>query len=201
MSAGEVVLGLLVEQPGTCYQLDKLLAERLGSAQFARGTAASAVRRLLQRELVRPADDQDDTGLHAVGGRKKTVYEATPAGVEHFKRWLRTSTQTPSVREELNAKIAFCGPRDLPRMIEIVREGELACAQRLQELNREMRLEAQAPVTDRWTRLMRLLARSGEVAWWDARIKWLQGMRLFLEKEAPRWRGAPGSGPPRPPAR
>ena len=111
-------------------------------------------------------------------GRKKTVYEATPAGVEHFRRWLRASTQTPPVREELHAKIALWGPEDLPRLIEIVREAEMACAQQLQGLNRRMRFER-----ERRRRMRRvgadkgLIVMSGEVTWWDARIKWLQDMR------------------------
>ena len=76
-------------------------------------------------------------------GRRKTVYEPTPAGVEHFRRWLRASTQTPPVREELHAKIALWGSEDLSRLIEIVREAEMACTQQLQELNRRTRAERQ----------------------------------------------------------
>ena len=125
MSAGEIVLGLLIEQPDTCYHLDKRIAERLGSAQFSRGAASRAVERLLERKLVRPADVEERPELRVVDGRKKTVYEATPSGVDHFERWLRASTQTPPVREELHAKIALWGAAELPRLIEIVREAEL----------------------------------------------------------------------------
>ena len=136
MSAGEIVLGLLIEQPDTCYQLDKRIAERLGSAQFSRGAASRAVERLLERKLVRPADIEERSELRVVGGRKKTVYEITPSGVDHFERWLRSSTQTPPVREELHAKIALWGSAELSRLIEIVREAEMACTLRLQDLNR-----------------------------------------------------------------
>src|SRR4029077_5825901 len=125
MSAGEIVLGLLTEHPATSYPLDKRIAERLNSAQFSRGAASRAVERLLERKLVRPADVEDRPELRVVDGRKKTVYEATPAGVEHFERWLRASTRTPPVREELHAKIALWGSGELPRLIEIVREAEV----------------------------------------------------------------------------
>lgn len=194
MSAGEIVLGLLVEQPDACYQLDKRMAERLGSAQFSRGSAAGAVKRLLERDLIRPVERAERADLRVVDGRKKTVYEPTPAGVEHFKRWLRASTQTPPVREELHAKMAFWGSDDLPRLIEIVREAEIACVQQLQELNRRTRFERQAASTSEWAQTMHLIVMTGEVMWWDARIKWLQDMRLYLEKQCEHNEGRFGSG-------
>ncbi len=186
MSASEIVLGLLIERPDACYQLDKRIAERLGSAQFSRGSAAGAVKRLLERDLVRAVDEERAVGaggLRAIDGRRKTVYEATPAGVEHFRRWLRSSTQTPPVREELHAKIALWGQDDLSRLIEIVREAELSSMLALQELNRRTREERQLPEASDWELKMQLIVSAGEVSWWDSRIKWLQDMRLYLEKE------------------
>ncbi len=194
MSAGEVVLGLLIERPDTCYQLDKRMAERLGSAEFSRGAAAGAVKRLLERDLVRPSEREERADLRVVDGRRKTVYEPTPAGVEHFRRWLRASTQTPPVREELHAKIALWGSEDLSRLIEIVREAEMGCAQQLQELSRRTRLEREAADAGEWARTMRLIAMNGEVLWWDARIKWLQDVRLYLEKQRERQRDPAGLG-------
>jgi DNA-binding PadR family transcriptional regulator len=194
MSGGEIVLGLLVERPDTCYQLDKRLGELLGSAQFSRGTAARAVRRLLERELIRPARSERPERLAVVDGRRKTVYEPTPSGAEHFRRWLRASTQTPPVREELHAKIALWGAEDLPRLIEIVREAELACVQRLQELNRRARSRAQV-APDQWEHIKQLIVVSAEVSWWDARIKWLQDIGQYLEREGERRAriGGPGA--------
>jgi DNA-binding PadR family transcriptional regulator len=195
MSGGEIVLGLLVERPDTCYQLDKRLGELLGSAQFSRGTAARAVRRLLERELIRPAQTERPERLSMVDGRRKTIYEPTPSGVEHFRHWLRASTQTPPVREELHAKIALWGAEDLPRLIEIVREAELACVQRLQELNRRARSRAQV-VPDEWEHIKQLIVVSAEVSWWDARIKWLQDIGQYLEREGERRARTGGSGAP-----
>lgn len=194
MSAGEIVLGLLIEQPDACYQLDKRMAERLGSAQFSRGVAAGAVKRLQERDLVRPVECEDEVGLRVVDGRKKTVYEATPAGVEHFRAWLRASTQTPPVREELHAKIALWGSEDLSRLIEIVREAEMSCTAQLQELNRRTRLERQGTETSEWERTMQLIVTAGEVTWWDSRIKWLQDVRRYLERERGRQQAVSGTG-------
>jgi DNA-binding PadR family transcriptional regulator len=197
MSAGEIVLGLLIEQPDTCYHLDKRIAERLGSAQFSRGAASRAVERLLERKMVRPANVEGRPELRAVDGRKKTVYETTPSGVDHFERWLRASTQTPPVREELHAKIALWGSAELPRLIEIVREAELACTLQLSDANREMRAERQAQDTSDWERTMQLIVSAGEATWWDARIRWLQNVRVYLEREHARRQSqaGPGRGP------
>ncbi|MGP8241632.1 MAG: hypothetical protein ACLQQB_07690 [Solirubrobacteraceae bacterium] len=204
MSAGEIVLGLLLERPDTCYQLDKRMAERLGSAQFSRGAAAGAVRRLQERDLVRPAEPQarvidrgatvSPIGQRVVDGRRKTVYEPTPAGAEHFRRWLRASTQTPPVREELHAKIALWGSEDVSRLIEIVREAEMSCTLQLQELNRRARLERQDTEASEWEREMQLIMIAGEVTWWDSRIKWLQDVRRYLERERGRRQATSGSG-------
>lgn len=201
MSAGEIVLGLLIEQPDTCYHLDKRIAERLGSAQFSRGAASRAVERLLERKLVRPADVQARPELRVVDGRKKTVYETTPSGVDHFERWLRASTQTPPVREELHAKIALWGSAELPRLIEIVREAELTCTLQLGDANREMRAERQANDASDWERTMQLIVSAGEATWWDARIKWLQNVRMYLEREHARRQSQAGPQRRRAPAR
>ncbi|HEY2537366.1 MAG TPA: hypothetical protein VGI24_10335 [Solirubrobacteraceae bacterium] len=201
MSAGEIVLGLLIEQPDTCYHLDKRIAERLGSAQFSRGAASRAVERLLERKLVRPADVEAQSELRAVDGRKKTVYETTPSGVDHFERWLRASTQTPPVREELHAKIALWGSAELPRLIEIVREAELACTMQLSDANREVRADRDTSEVSEWERTMQLIVSAGEATWWDARIKWLQNVRVYLEREHARRQSEAGPQRRRAPAR
>jgi DNA-binding PadR family transcriptional regulator len=189
LSAGEAVLGLLIEQPGNSYQLERRLEARFGSAQFAHGTAYQAVKRLSKQGLIRALDgDQPIMAARAeASGLPATAYEATAAGVEHFDHWLRASTSTPPVREELHAKIAFCGPDDLPRMIEIVREAELACAAQLEDLNARMRRERRLAGEDEWRRLMGVIATAGDAAWWDARIKWLQALRQYLQREGQRF--------------
>jgi DNA-binding PadR family transcriptional regulator len=190
LSAGDAVLGLLVEAPANSYQLERRLETRFGAAQFAHGTAYQAVKRLSGQGLIRQAvvAKPSAPNLHSAGSLPATVYEPTPRGVEHFRRWLRASTSMPPVREELLAKIAFCGPADLPRMIEIVRDAELACTAQLNELNARMRQQHRLAGDDRWRRLMGLIVAAGDAAWWDARIRWLQELRRFLQREGQRYR-------------
>ena len=195
LSAGEAVLGLVIEQPGNSYQLERRMERRFGSAQFAHGTAYQAVKRLSKQGLIRVVDqDQSPQSVSAeVGGLPATTYEATVAGVEHFGDWLSASTAMPPVREELHAKIAFCGPADLPRMIEIVRESELACATQLESLNERMRRERRLSGDDAWRRLMGVIVTAGDAAWWDARIRWLQALRQYLQRERQRYEAEQGT--------
>jgi DNA-binding PadR family transcriptional regulator len=202
LSAGDAVLGLLIEEPANTYQLERRLERRFGSSDFAHGTAYHAVRRLAEQGLIRPR--AGDAPVPQVS-QPMTVataihYEATPNGVKHFRSWLRASTATPPVREELLAKVAFCKPADLPRMVEIVRDAELACTARLNELNQRMREERLRAGDDAWRRLMTLIVTAGDVAWWDSRIKWLQDLRSYLQREGKRYQAehGPGFSSPRP---
>lgn len=196
LSAGDAVLGLVIERPANSYQLERRLESRFGSAGFAHGTAYQAVRRLSGRGYIRPTDTEEAVQPEppAPGPLPATVYEATPQGVERFRRWLRASTSTPPVREELLAKISFCGPADLPRMIEILRDAELACAAELKQLNERMRAERLAAGDDAWRRLMTLIVTAGDVAWWDSRIKWLGELRSYLQREGQRYQAGTGTG-------
>jgi DNA-binding PadR family transcriptional regulator len=192
LSAGEAVLGLVIELPGNSYQLERRLDGRFGSAQFGHATAYHALKRLAKQGLIRPVGDsrppaQADANARAEAGEPATVYEATEAGVAHFRDWLLAATATPPLREELQAKIAFCGPRDLSRMIQIVREAELACAAQLEDLNERMRRERRLQGDDPWRRLMGMIVTAGDVAWWDARIRWLQALRQYLQREGQRY--------------
>ena len=178
-------MGLLIEQPGNSYQLERRLERRFGSAQFAHGTAYQAMKRLSKQGLISAIEGDGSAVLeHAKAGYlPTTAYEATAKGVEHFERWLRASTSTPAVREELLAKIAFSGPADLPRIIEIVREEEMTCAARMEDLKDRTLRARRLAGDDEWGRPMGMIATAADAAWWDARIKWLQTLRHYLQRE------------------
>jgi DNA-binding PadR family transcriptional regulator len=202
LSAGEAVLGLVIELPGNSYQLERRLEGRFGSAQFGHATAYHALKRLTKQGLIRPVEDPSSPAEPSGAATEElagTTYEVTPEGVAYFKHWLRAASATPPVREELQAKISFCGPEDLPRMVEIVREAELACAAQLEDLNERMRRQRRLEGDDPWRRLMGMIVTAGDVAWWDSRIKWLQALRQYLQNEGQRYAAerGPVSSPPR----
>ena len=76
-------------------------------------------------------------------------------------------------------KIALCRPRNVPRLIDVVAGQELVCLGRLQDLKR---LGEEAASSRDWSSLMGTLAAEAEVAFWNARIEWLQNARELLEQ-------------------
>jgi DNA-binding PadR family transcriptional regulator len=168
-SASEVALGLVIERPATSTRVAQRLNERLGSTQFAVQTVSRALKRLEDQEFV-----------CLVGGE----YVATSRGIEHFRDWLSASLPLPPVREELLAKVALCRAEDLPRLIGVVRDSELACVVMVGDLNRRVCEERRVVdgVTE-WRRRARVVVMGGDLAWWEARMVWLQNLRGGLEEE------------------
>jgi DNA-binding PadR family transcriptional regulator len=178
MSAKHAVLGLVIERPGYGYQLAQRLDERFGSSGFAPSGVYSALDQLSRDELVRSAGEMGAGPARRAAPR--TIYEATEEGIDHFEAWMLDPSPAPPLRDELHMKIALCRPRNLSRLIEMVGGQELVCLGRLQDLKR---LSEEVSASSReWSRLMRLLAAEAEVAFWDARIEWLQNARELLEQ-------------------
>jgi DNA-binding PadR family transcriptional regulator len=193
MSAKHAVLGLVIERPGYGYQLAQRLDERFGSSGFAPSGVYSALDQLSRDELVRSAGEMGAGPARRAAPR--TIYEATEEGVEHFETWMLDSSPAPPLRDELHMKIALCRPRNVPRLIEIVAAQELVCLGRLQDLKR--RTDEAASSRREWSNLMATLAAEAEVAFWNARIEWLQNARELLEQlrdehETPRLGLIPG---------
>ncbi len=178
MSAKHAVLGLVIERPGYGYQLAQRLDERFGSSGFAPSGVYSALDQLSRDELVRSAGE-----LGAGPARRaapRTIYEATEEGVDHFEAWMLDPSPMPPLRDELHMKIALCRPRNVPRLIDMIAGQELVCLGRLRDLKH---LADEVPGSPRdWSRLMGVLAAEAEIAFWNARIEWLQSARELLEQ-------------------
>jgi DNA-binding PadR family transcriptional regulator len=191
---GEVILGLLAEEPSCSYQLDRRIADRFGSAGYTNGMARKTIMRLLKVGLVRPVDvEADGAPVPGVSRAGVIVYEPTSAGVKHFRQWMWASVTTPPVREELHAKVALCQPSDMPRMIALVREAVAVCAGKLQDLNLETQARRGRADPKRWSTRMDVIVTTGDQAWWESRIKWLQGVRVYLEQEWRAYQAGPRS--------
>jgi DNA-binding PadR family transcriptional regulator len=176
MSAKHAVLGLVIERPGYGYQLAQRLDERFGSSGFAPSGVYSALDQLTRDELVRSA------GEHGPGPARRaaprTIYEATDEGVDHFESWMLDTSPMPPLRDELHMKIALCRPRNVPRLIEMIEGQELVCLGRLRDLKATTEMAGES--SRDWSRLMGLLAAEAEMAFWNARIEWLQNARELL---------------------
>lgn len=180
LSAGEAVLGLVIERADHGFGLERRLEERFGSAGFAYSTAYNALYRMQKQGLVRVVGT-------APAPAREATYEATPEGVEHFHRWLRAPTSAPLLREELHAKIALCEPRELPRLIDVVHAEELACIAELDRIRERMIAEQRSndvhSVAEQdWSKLMDRGVLHGEAAFWGGRITQLAQLRSYLEE-------------------
>jgi hypothetical protein len=194
MSAKIAVLGLVIEEPGPAHRLTAKLRQRLSSAEFVDSNVYSALTRLERDGLVRAMDEEEPpaqasvVALSAAGVRRAPgaradarVFQATPAGVDHFEEWLLGSCAAPPLRDELHMKIALCQPHNLPRLTELVYGQELVCLGRVHDLKRSFE-GVSAPAPDRWSGLVLVHIRDAELAFWNARLEWLQGVRGSLER-------------------
>lgn len=175
------MLGLVIEQPDSAARLGQRLVGRFRSARFTSSTGHNALNRLAQQGLVRLI----------VGGKRfggEPYYEATPLGVEYFRAWLRNSSPAaPALREELQAKVEFCAPEDLPQLIDAIRVEERACASmfaaaqgRLSEA--ELVASGRSTGAERWSQSTRDVALRDEAAMWGMRFKRLERLRARLER-------------------
>src|SRR4029077_19284513 len=178
MSANHAVLGLVIERPGYGYQLAQRLDERFGSSGFAPSGVYSALDQLARDDYIRSAGEKGTGPARRAAPR--TIYEATEEGVDHFESWMLDSSPTPPLRDELHMKIALCRPRNVPRLIDVVCGQELVCLGRRRDLKTVAEQESAA--SRDWSQMMRTLAAGAEVAFWNARIEWLQSARELLEQ-------------------
>jgi DNA-binding PadR family transcriptional regulator len=178
-SASEVALGLVIERPASSSRVARRLRECLGSTQFADQTVSQALKRLVDQGFVRLTAGE---------------YVATQTGNEHFRDWLYGSLPLPPVREELLAKIALCRAEDLPRLIGVVQDAELACTVMVSDLNQRVREERrELSGMGEWRQRACVIVMGGDRAWWEARITWLENLRGDLEEE---WRIFQAEQPP-----
>lgn len=185
------MLGLVIERPDRGFSLERRLEERFGAARFAYSTAYNALYRMERQGLVRVVDTEPVKDMEPVSGEpasaREATYEATPEGVKHFRNWVRAPTSAPVLREELHAKISLCEPRDLPRLIDVVHEEELACITELDGLRARMLAEqrgtsAQALAEEEWSKLMARGVTGAEASFWGGRITQLAQLRSYLEE-------------------
>ncbi|HTA16007.1 MAG TPA: PadR family transcriptional regulator [Solirubrobacteraceae bacterium] len=178
MSAKHAVLGLVIEQPSYAYRIASGVRRQLRFADLADSYPYWALEKLENEGLVRRVDEKGDP-LHNCTPGRRAIYEATPKGVASFEDWLLSTAAEPPLRDDLHFRIALCRPHDAPRMIELVRGQELVCLGRVQDLKRAS--EAETNDGSEWDKMVRVVSRDAELAFWNARTEWLQGVRKRLE--------------------
>jgi DNA-binding PadR family transcriptional regulator len=179
MSAKHAVLGLVIEQPGYAYRIASGVRRQLRFAGLADSYPYWALEKLENEGLVRRVDENGKP-MHAGAPGRRAIYEATKDGVEQFEDWLLSTAAEPPLRDDLHFRIALCRPKDAPRMIELIHGQELVCLGRVQDLKRDSKGEADE--NGGWDRMVGVVSRDAELAFWNARIEWLRGVRERLER-------------------
>lgn len=180
MSAKNAVLGLVIERPGYGYDLARRLQARFDSSGFAPTGVYSALDQLSADEMVRSAGQH--RGVANERAAPRTIYEATPKGVDHFEDWMLGSSSLAPVRDELYMKIALSKPHNLARLIELARSQEEDCLTRMQSLKQP--LSGHGGALKAWSEVAVLLVRDAEIKQLEARVEWLQRARTIMQRLA-----------------
>jgi hypothetical protein len=174
------ILALLVRQPDTVTGVGLRLDEEHPSARWPRNIAHSSVPSLAEKGYVRMARSGPE--------RSRDLYEVTPQGVEHFRKWLRKSSATvPMLRDALCAKLRYVETEDELRAVirEFDEQAKLCNGEAEAALARytTARLQGRLQPRDKhdWKALVRRELMAGEVRQLYGKGKELQRMREGLE--------------------
>jgi hypothetical protein len=113
-----MVLGLVVQEPGTVADIGRRLADQFTAASFPRNSAHTNLPSLARNGHVRLAKSGPSPSLD--------FYEPEPAGIAYLHDWLRRSS-LPAIRDVVHGKLELVELEDIPAFLRIVREDEKAC--------------------------------------------------------------------------
>ncbi|MDO8185798.1 helix-turn-helix transcriptional regulator [Conexibacter sp. JD483] len=174
MSVRQAVLGLVIERPGYGYELDARLTERIGSWRHSETAVYPALLKLARDGMVRET-------LRRPAHDRVVWYEATDAGRDDFKRWLRKPPSLLPLRDDLHLKISLADEEDLAFLIEQTRAQEQLCLDRLDRLSDAgAEPERLMDPNVEWRAIGHLWMRRTEVAHVTAAIESLQEARSLM---------------------
>jgi DNA-binding PadR family transcriptional regulator len=175
-----MILGLVIQQQDTVAGVARRLADQFAVAQFPKGSAYDNLPSLAKKGYVRliargPADEPT-----------RDLYEATPAGVEHFRTWLRSIELPPIIRDALQCKLEFTEREDLAALVRLVREQEEAYtaaydSARVRVLREQRSRRAKGEPVNVRARL-RSIQNKDEAALWGLMSKRLERLGSELEE-------------------
>ncbi len=94
-----LLLGLICAEPSSGYDLKRAFATTpIGVYQPSSGALYPALRRLQSKGLIQ---SQPPTAAGVAPGRRRSVYQATPAGRAAHESWVRTPVEAANVARDL----------------------------------------------------------------------------------------------------
>jgi hypothetical protein len=179
LSASMAILGLVIQEADTAAGVGARLVDRFPRARWSRSVAHNDLPSLARQGLVRMVQPGAKPSLDR--------YEATQEGIEQFQGWLRASSMgPPMLRDALSAKLAFSEERDLPGLLEAIREEERICVAEFEaaqmRLGAARRLGQFGPANGSdWAGRVQSAIMTDEAMMWGQRAKRLQCLRQELE--------------------
>jgi hypothetical protein len=159
-----MVLGLVIQRRDTVAGVARRLVDQFASARFPKASAYNNLPSLADKGLVRLIEKgpSDESTLDR--------YEATPEGIAHFRKWLRSTELPPIVRDATQCKLEFLEREDLAVLIRLVREEEeaytVACDIARARVLREQRSRRAQNEPRGWRARLRGIQNKDEAALW-----------------------------------
>lgn len=134
-ATAKAILGIIAKEPRSGYEIKAFVDK---STRFfwaaSYGQIYPELRRLQKQGLIAGTDS-------STGGRKRTVYELTPAGRRALKEWHREEPTVYETRDEGLLKLFLADAVDPERSAEIARQRaahSAEIAERLREVERHV---------------------------------------------------------------
>lgn len=182
MSVKHAVLGLVIERPGYGYELIQRLEQRIEGWRPSETAVYPALRSLRAEGMIRAREATAD-GPAVSAHRGVVWYEATEEGRDEFRTWVRAPTDLAPQRDPFSLKVAFASPDDLPHLVELARELESACLERMAELSEQGdKVEDLRRADVEWREIGQAWLRRTEAAQLSVRIEAVQQIRAAMKR-------------------
>jgi DNA-binding PadR family transcriptional regulator len=183
MSVKHAVLGLVIERPGYGYELIQRLEQRIEGWRPSETAVYPALRSLRAEGMIRARDATTADGGVVSAHRGVVWYEATDAGRAELRAWVRTPSDLAPQRDPFWLKVAFASPADLPWLVELARELESACLERMAELGEQGgNVEDLRREDVEWREIGQAWLRRTEAAQLAVRIEAVQQIRAAMKR-------------------
>ncbi|ADB52063.1 PadR family transcriptional regulator [Conexibacter woesei] len=185
MSVQNVVLGQLVRRRGYGYELRDRLRELFSDVLGLSDTAVYPALEALERKGLIVEVEREPARREERWSNPRVVYEATPEGRSHFRRWMAEPARKAPLREELHMKLMIAEPEDVPALIEALRKVEDECRAQLRKII-EHPLDADRNPRAQTPAFGPTLVQDGVISHLQTTMEWAQRSRSALLQHSER---------------
>jgi DNA-binding PadR family transcriptional regulator len=180
------VLGLIVERRGYGYDLIRRFNDRFGAAwNLNQSTVYAAIDDLYDRGFVTARGHSGTVGGGSAERPRrstKVIYEATPAGADHFLTWLTAPIgKVEPVRSEVFLKVALATQEHALSLLQVIDAHIDACAGALADQLAGYELDASGTREVSWAVAAGYFINDAGIGRLQADLAWLRRVRVGVE--------------------